>query len=608
MSTTRSALLLAAVVVVAVLAVRSAAQSPNAFGQPTADKPTPGSTINAVPGSRAQGWPGQGRSEVLARHGMVATSDPLAAEAGLEILRQGGNAIDAAVATGAVLDVTSQNDTGIGGDLFALIWSARDKKLYALNSAGWAPTGWTPEFFTGKLNVKEVPNNGVNAATVPGAISGYDAMLKRFGSMTFKETFERAARIAEEGWGQAERRHNDLRNAVKGLLADPDSKQAFLIGDQAPDLYSILRNPGLAQALRLIQKQGRDAFYKGEIATAIVDKVQKNGGVMTKADLAEFASEWIEPVSTNYHGYDIFELPPPGQGFAALEMLNILEVCVPKLGMNLAALGPSNPTYWHLMVEAKKLAYADLLAKNADPKFSQVPVQQLLSKSYAETLCSKINPNVASKPPVAGSTDGGTIYLTTADRWGNMVSLIHSVFSVYGSRATVAPYGFVLHNRGSAFSLDARHPNIVAPRKRPFHTIIAGFVMKGGQPVMTFGNMGGGVQPETHAQHMVNLIDHGMNVQMTTDAARFTHNQGGNVLSLETNLFNLVGAALKEKGHEVRSVSGGSVGGYQGILFTRDPKLAEPTFDRRSITEDHPVNGVYRGGSDHRKDGQAVGW
>jgi gamma-glutamyltranspeptidase/glutathione hydrolase len=260
------------------------------------------------------------------------------------------------------------------------------------------------------------------------------------------------------------------------------------------------------------------------------------------------------------------------------------------------------------MVEAKKLAYTDLLAKNADPKFSQVPVKELLSKSYAATLCSKINPNLASKPGVTGGTDGGTIYLTTADRWGNMVSLIHSVFSVYGSRATVAPYGFVLHNRGSAFSLDPRSPNVVAPRKRPFHTIIAGFVMKEGQPLMTFGNMGGSVQPETHAQHMVNLIDHGMNVQMTTDAARFTHNQSGNVLSLETNLFNLVGSALKAKGHEVRSVSGGSVGGYQGILFTRDPKLAEPTFDRRSITDDHPVNGVYRAGSDHRKDGQAVGW
>jgi gamma-glutamyltranspeptidase/glutathione hydrolase len=260
------------------------------------------------------------------------------------------------------------------------------------------------------------------------------------------------------------------------------------------------------------------------------------------------------------------------------------------------------------MVEAKKLAYSDLLAVNADPKFASVPVTKLLSKPYAKTLCSKINPNAASKPDAAGGTGGGTIYLTTADRWGNMVSLIHSVFSVYGSRATVPPYGFVLHNRGSAFSLDPKSPNLVAPRKRPFHTIIAGFVMKNGQPIMTFGNMGGAVQPETHVQHMVNLIDLGMNVQMTTDAARFTHDQTSNVLSLETNLFDLVGAALKAKGHEVRAVSGGAVGGYQGILFTRDPRLPEPSFDRRSITEDLPVNGVYRAGSDHRKDGQAVGW
>lgn len=603
----RSAALLAAVAA-ACLAVRIAAQSPNAFGQPTPDKPNPGSTIAAVPGSRAQGWRGQGRSEVIARHGIVATSDPLAAQAGLEIMRQGGNAVDAAVAAGAVLDVTSQNDTGIGGDLFALIWSARDKKLFALNSAGWAPAGWTPEFFVRTLGVKTVPGSGVNAATVPGAISGYEAMLKRFGSLTFKETFERAARIAEEGWGQAERRHADLRGAAKGLLADADSAQTFLAGAQAPGLYGIIRNPGLARALRLIQAQGRDAFYRGEIAAAIVDKVRKHGGVMTRADLEEFSSEWVEPISTTYHGYDVFELPPPGQGFAALEMLNILEVCVPALGMNLAALGPSNPMYWHLMVEAKKLAYADLLAKNADPRFSPVPVQQLLSKTYAATLCRRINPSLATKPAIAGGTDGGTIYLTTADRWGNMVSLVHSVFSTYGSRATVAPFGFVLHNRGSAFSLDPKSPNVVAPRKRPFHTIIAGFVMAGGQPLMAFGNMGGSVQPETHAQHMINLIDHGMNVQMTTDAARFTHNQTTNVLSLEEQLFGLVGAALTAKGHVVRSVSGGSVGGYQGILFTRDPSLPEPTVDRRSITEDLPVNGVYRGGSDHRKDGQAVGW
>jgi gamma-glutamyltranspeptidase/glutathione hydrolase len=601
----------AAMVVVAAIVVwaaRGTAQSPHAFGIPSADTPAPGAAIKAVAGSRAQGWLAQGRSEVLARHGVVATSDPLAAQAALDIMRQGGNAIDAAVAAGAVLDVTSQNDTGIGGDLFALVWVARDKKLYALNAAGWAPRGWTPQFFTEKLAGRSVPNNGVNSATVPGAIAGYDSLLKRFGTVGLKDAFERAARIAEEGWGLAERRHADLRNATNGLRNDPDSKQTFLVGDEAPALYSVIRNPGLAKALRAIQTQGRDAFYRGEIAAAIVAKVQANGGVMTRADLAEFEPEWVDPISTNYHGYDVLELPPPGQGFAALEMLNILEVCVPKLGTSLAALGPSDPMYWHLMVEAKKLAYSDLQAHNADPQFAPVPVKTLLSKTHAATLCGKIDPAVASKPAVTGGRDGGTIYLTTADRWGNMVSLVHSVFGVYGSRATVPPYGFVLHNRGSAFSLDAKSPNVVAPRKRPFHTIIAGFVMKDGQPLMAFGNMGGSVQPETHAQHMVNLIDHGMNVQMTTDAARFTHNQNANMLSLEANLFDLVGAALRSKGHDVRSVTGGAVGGYQGILFTRDPRLPEPSFDRRSVTEDLPVNGVYRAGSDHRKDGQAVGW
>ncbi len=605
----RAAAAIFAVVLVAVTTLApSAAQSPNPFGVPSAEQPQPGAAIKAVPGSRAQGWLAQGRSEVLARHGIVATSDPLAAEAGLEILRRGGNAIDAAVATGAMLDVTSQNDTGIGGDLFALVYIAKDKKLYALNSGGWAPAAWTPEFFKTRLGVKTVPNNGVNSATVPGAISGYDALLKRFGTLGFKETFERAARLADEGWGLAERRHSDLKNATNGLRNDADSKETFLVNGETPALYSIIRNPGLSRALRLIQTQGRDAFYRGEIADAIVAKVTANAGVMTKADLAEFQSEWTDPITTNYHGYDVFELPPPGQGFAALEMLNILEVCVPKFGTSLAALGPTDPQYWHYMVEAKKLAYSDLQAKNADPKFAEVPVKDLLSKEHAGSLCGRIDPNVASKPAVKGGTDGGTIYLTTADRWGNMVSLIHSVFGVYGSRATVAPYGFVLHNRGGGFSLDPASPNIVAPHKRPFHTIIAGFVMKNGAPLMTFGNMGGSVQPETHAQHMVNLIDLGMNVQMTTDAARFTHNQNSNVLSLEANLFNLVGAALKAKGHEVRSVTGGSVGGYQGILFTRDPRMPQPVFEQRAAIEDLPVNGVYRAGSDHRKDGQAVGW
>ena len=584
------------------------AQSLNPFGIPTEETPTPAANVVAAAGSRAQGWLGQGRSEVIARHGIVATSDTLAAQAGLEILQNGGNAIDAAVAAGAVLDVTSQNDTGLAGDLFALVYIAEDKKLYALNSAGWAPSGWTPEFFKNDLDLQSVPGSGVNAATVPGAVSGYDALLSRFGTFGFLETFERAARIAEEGWGQGERRHRDLVSSESKLRNDEYSAQVFLENGRAPDLYKILRNPDLASALRLIQADGRDAFYKGAIADALVARVQKGGGVMTHADLAEFKSEWVDPISTNYHGYDIFQLPPPGQGWAGLEMLNILEACAPHHDLNLTSLGPSNPDYWHLMVEAKKLAYSDLQAYNGDPLFVDVPLAKLLDKSYAAGLCDRIDMNLASEPSVQGGLDGGTIYLTTADRWGNMVSFIHSIFSVYGSGVTIPPYGMVLHNRGVAFSLDADSPNVVAPRKRPFHSIIAGFAMQNGEPLMTFGNMGGAVQPETHAQHMVNVIDHGMNIQMTTDAARFTHSQNSNRLSLEHNLYNLVGRSLEAKGHEVRPVNGSAVGGYQGILFTKDLNLPEPTYSQQSIEEDHAVNGIYRAGSDHRKDGGAVGW
>jgi gamma-glutamyltranspeptidase / glutathione hydrolase len=453
-----------------------------------------------------------------------------------------------------------------------------------------------------------MPPFGVNAATVPGAVAGYDALLRRFGTMTFAETFERAARLAEDGWGQAERRHYDLGTAVEALRADPDSAATFLDNGHVPPLYSVIRNPALGRALRLLQKGGRDAFYHGDIARTIVAKVRAGRGVMTEADLAEFQPEWVEPISTNYHGYDVFQLPPPGQGFAVLEMLNILEVCVPKMGLELRTLGPASPTYWHLLVEAKKLAYADLLAANADPDEVDVPFARLISKAHAATLCARLDPKRAAPVAAPQVADGGTIYLTTADRWGNMVSLIHSVYSVYGSRVTVPDYGFVLHNRGTAFTLDRRHPNVVAPRKRPFHSIIAGFVMKDGAPLLTFGNMGGTVQPETHAQHIVNLIDLGMNVQMTTDAARFSHEQTTNRLRLEQALFDRVGGALKAMGHDVHAVNGAIVGGYQGILFTRDPRLPAPVFDRRWADEDRPVDGVYRAGSDHRKDGQAAGW
>ena len=610
---TRLAAVAASLLALAAALVPTTAQSPggaspHAFGAPTAAQPQPAASIPAMPGSRAQGWLAQSRSEVLARHGMVATSDPLAAQAGLEILQRGGNAVDAAVAAAAVLDVTSQNDTGIGGDLFAQVYVAKERKLYGLAAAGWAPSGWTPDFFRKTLGVREMPLTGVNAATVPGAVAGYDALLTRFGTLGFKEAFARAAQIAEEGWGQAERRHADLASVADALAKDADSRAAFLVDGAAPPLYAVIRNPALGKALRLLQAEGRDAFYKGAIADAIVAKVRAEGGVMSKADLAEFAAEWVEPISTRYHGYDVSQLPPPGQGFAALEMLNILETCVPRAGASLAGLGPASPQYWHWLVEAKKLAYADLYATNADPRFVDVPAARLVSKAHAASLCARIDPDRAAPPATPGGGDGGTIYLAAADRWGNMVSLVHSVYSVYGSKATVGPYGFVLHNRGNAFTLDAAHPNVVAPRKRPFHSIIAGFVMKDGAPLLAFGNMGGSVQPETHAQHVVNMIDLGMHVQMTTDAARFTHNQTSNVLSLEQGLHALVGEALKAKGHDARPVTGVAVGGYQGILFTRDLRLPEPVFDRRAITTELPVNGVYRAGSDHRKDGQAVGW
>jgi gamma-glutamyltranspeptidase/glutathione hydrolase len=582
--------------------------SPTPFGIPTDGRSNPAAGIVAAPGTRAQGWAAQGRSEVLARHGIVATSDPLAVQAGLEILRKGGNAVDAAVAAAAVLDVTSQNDTGLAGDLFALVWSAADGELYALNSAGFAPAAWTPAFFTEQLGVDRVPFEGVNAATVPGAVSGYAALLERFGTMGFPKTLERAARIAEEGWGQGERRHRDLVAVEAKLRRDPDSVATFLPGGEVPPLYGIVRNPGLARALRLLQQEGRAAFYEGAIARAIVAKVRSGGGVMTLDDLAAFESEWVEPLSTNYHGYEVHQLPPPGQGFAALEMLNLLEVCAPVHGVDLAALGPAHPDTWHLLVEAKKLAYSDLHAHNADPAFADVPLERLLDKDYARSLCERIDMARATPPRERQEQSGGTIYLAAADRWGNMVSLVHSIYGVYGSGVTIPPYGMILHNRGVAFDLDPGSPNVVAPRKRPFHTIIAGFVTRDGAPLMAFGNMGGSVQPETHAQHVVNLIDHGMNVQMTTDAARFTHSQRRDVLRLEGPLEALVGNALRARGHEVRAVDGSAVGGYQGILFTRDPTAEAPAYGPESIERDLPVNGVYRAGSDHRKDGQAAGW
>jgi gamma-glutamyltranspeptidase/glutathione hydrolase len=559
--------------------------------------------FTAVRGDRTSGWLAQTRSEVLARNGVVATSQPLAAQAGLQILKQGGNAFDAAVATAAVLNVVEPESAGVGGDVLVIAWVAKEKKLIALNASGRAPTGATPEHLAQRGYKDKMPQHGIDSATVPGAVDGWDALLKRAGTLTFKETLEPAATLAEQGFGVTERIRNDWIYGAEVMAKDPDSIKTYLVNGKPPDTYSIFRNPDLAHTFRLLQAQSRDAFYQGEIAKALVAKSQALGGTLTLEDLANTHATWETPLTTNYHGYDIYELPPNTQGFAVLEMMNILEVCAPRLGFNLGQLGPRSPEYWHLLVEAKKLAYADLYAYNGDPGFSKIPVGRLISKSYAGGLCKQIDPKKASVPPPKGDPVGGTVYLSVADRWGNMVSFIYSVYDSFGSGITIPGYGFILNDRGALFSLDPKSPNLIAPHKRPFHTLLPGFLMKDGQPVMAFGLMGGSQQAQGHAQVLVDMIDLGANPQAASDAARFTHAQASNTLDLESNLYDLVGGPLTAMGHKVESANGEDMGGFQAIWFL--PEHGNPP---RASGPEQPVPGVYRAASDHRKDGEAAGW
>jgi gamma-glutamyltranspeptidase/glutathione hydrolase len=578
---------------------------------------------SALRGERATGWPAQSRSEVMARHGLVATSQPLAAQAGLKMLQEGGNAVDAAVATAAVLSLTEPMSVGVASDLFAVIYVAKEHKVYVLNASGTAPTGATIEHFNA-LGYRADPKNwgpgsgmparGIVTVTVPGTVWGWEDALKRFGTMTFKQVLEPAALYAEEGFPVSERIANDwilpkalpLKDCCTEL--DADSVKTWYIDGKPPLPGQLFRNPELARTFRLLQAEGRDVFYKGSLAKAIVAKSAALGGTMTLEDLAGYRGEWMEAAAGTYHGYEVLELPPPSQAWAAIEMLKILEVCIPTWapGQNLASLGPTSPKYWHLVVEAKKLAYADLITFNADPNFGTVPVARLLSKEHAAALCGKVDPNHASATRPAGkaSGDGDTIVLSSADRWGNMVSWVNSIYSSFGSGITVPGTGIVLHNRGNLFSLDPKSPNAIAPHKRPFNTLSAGLVMQNGRPLMTITLMGGDMQAQGHAQALINLFDFGANMQAASDMARFRHNQISNELSLETPLFNLVGAQLGAMGHNVKSVNGGAVGGFQSIRFT-------PTADTpkgKSNGNDTPVDGVYSAGSDHRKDGEAVGW
>jgi len=557
--------------------------------------------FNAVRGDRASGFLAQTRSEVVARNGVVATSQPLAAQAGLQILKSGGNAFDAAVATAAVLNLVEPESTGIGGDVFVLAWVAKEKKLIALNGSGRAPSGATPAHMAERGFTKEMPAHGIDSATVPGAVDGWDALLKRAGTMTFKQVLEPAAILAEQGFGVTERIRHDWVGGVDVLKQDPESSKTWLVNGKAPDNYSIFRNPDLARTFRVLEAQGRDAFYKGEIAQAIVARSKALGGSFTLEDLESTHATWETPVTTNYHGYDIYEMPPNTQGFAVLEMMNILDVCAPRLGVNLAALGPRSPKYWHFVVEAKKLAYTDLYAYNGDPGFTQVPVDKLISKAHAADLCARIDLKKAHTPKPVGDPVGGTVYVAVADRWGNMVSFIYSIYDTFGSGITIPGYGFLLNDRANLFSLDPKSPNIVAPHKRPFHTIIPGFLMKDGKPVMAFGLMGGAMQAQGHAQVLMDMIDLGANPQAATDAARFLHAQATNTLYMESNLYDLVGAQLRALGHKVESVHGEDMGGYQAIWYQGPPVAGAGAADQ-------PVPGVYRAASDHRKDGEAVGW
>ena len=471
--------LVAAGVVGAVLLAQSPVQSCNATPKPA--------WCSAVPGDRTQGWLLQRRSEVMARNGIVATSQPLAAQVGLDILKKGGNAIDAAVATAAMLSVVEPMNVGPGGDLFFIVYVARDKKLYALNASGKAPSGQTVAHMNAlgyQWNSKDwgpgsgMPGRGILTVTVPGAVWGWEDALRRFGTMTFKETLQPAIDYAEQGFPVSERIAFDwtLPNAVGPVandarrcctVRDADAVATWYVNGQKPTAGQILRNPGLARTFKLLQQQGRDVFYRGEIARAIVDKSTSLGGSMTMEDLAAYSGEWVTPATTNYHGYDVATLPPPAQTWATDEILNILEVCLPEWapGQTLATLGPASAKYWHFVVEAKKLAFQDLYTFNADPNFAKVPLDRLLSKAHAKSLCARVNPERASTP-VAGTpsdTGGDTIVLTAADRDGNMVAWVNSLYSSFGSGVTVAGYGLSLHNRGGLFTLDPKSPNAIAP-------------------------------------------------------------------------------------------------------------------------------------------------
>jgi gamma-glutamyltranspeptidase/glutathione hydrolase len=494
----------------------------------------------------------------------MATSQPLATSAGLEIMRLGGNAIDAAVAAAAVLNLAEPHMTGIGGDMFAIVWSARERRLVGLNAAGIAGS----EMSRGELVRRgrtQVPGSGPESITVPGALAGWSALLDRFGNLSLEEALEPAIRLAEEGFPVTPVIAQDWAGQVRKLSEDAGSTATFLVddGQRAPLAGEWFRNPDLARSFRMIAEQGPSVFYGGELGRKVVDGVRSLGGFLTYGDLTRVPVEWVDPVGVRFGDYRLYELPPPGQGIAALQMLRLVE------DLDLASMGHNSPEYLHHLIEAKKIAYADLAGHIGDPAHMRVSLEQLLDDDYIAGRRALLDPRAAADrvEPGPAFTDSETIYLAAADAEGNMISFINSIYGYFGSGVTVPGTGFMLQNRGAGFTLEDGHPNTVAPGKRPFHTLVPAFATRvtptGEEPWLAFGVMGGGMQPQGHVQVLLNMIVFGMDPQEANDAARFQHG-GGLRVSLEAPIGDDVLEILRGMGHD--AISGGFHGGMQAVM------------------------------------------
>jgi gamma-glutamyltranspeptidase/glutathione hydrolase len=530
-----------------------------------------------------------GRSVVMTERGIVATSHYLASQAGAQVLAKGGSAMDAAITANAVLGVTEPMMNGIGGDLFLIYWDAKAGKLYGLNASGWAPRKLSIEFLA-KQGISSMPHDGIHTVTVPGAVDGWSQAHTRFGRLPWKDLFAPAIFYAENGYAVPEIIHDYWVADQAKMQKTEEARRVFLPGGSAPQLGAKFSNPDVAKALRLIADKGRDAFYKGEIAQAIVKTSNAFGGTMQLEDLADFSAEWVEPISIDYRGWKVYELPPNVQGMAALEILNIMSTFQPDAG------GPQGTVELHKKIEAMKLAYADLYRYNADPKFAKVPVTGLLSKDYAAQRAALIDPNKANCNPGAGSpSTSDTTYLAVVDKEGNIASLIQSNYSGFGSGVVVEGMGFALQNRGALFVLDSKHPNALRPGKRPFHTIIPAF-MERGDVRIGFGIMGGANQPLAHAQFVSSFVDYNMNLQGALEAPRFT--VAGNTVTcdivIESRVKPDVLQALREKGHNltVRKEYTAQMGRGQAVMHNAKTGMNWAGSDPRAdgIAEPEPLN------------------